>query len=266
MIIDFHTHAFPDFLAEKAIPVLEQKGGSAARGSGKVSDLLSKMSIDGVDIAVVHSIATKPKQEHSVNEFAKSMLQNKHLVPFGSVFPGSETFKEELKSLKEAGVKGVKLHPEYQQFYLDSPEALSVFDECQKLGLIVSFHAGEDIGYPPPIHAEPSRINNVVRMFPSLTFLAAHFGGYGIWEDVAQSLEAHDNLYLDTSMTATVAKLDTKTALRIISQHGVEHILLGSDMPWERESVSIEKVKSYGLSYDDTELILGKNAARLLKL
>jgi len=266
MIIDFHTHAFPDFLAVKAIPVLEEKCSSKAFTDGTVKQLTESLDRAGVDMAVVNSIATKPTQETSVNNFAISLLENKRLVPFGSVFPGSDTAISELERIKAAGLRGVKLHPEYQQFYLDCEAAFPIYEKCAQLGLVITFHAGADAGYPPPVHALPDRINRVTQMFPDTVFVAAHFGGYNTWDRVESELVPRDNLYLDTSMTDTIAKLSPDTAKKIISHHGTEHILLGSDLPWERQETSIAKIRSYGLSARDTELILGENAKRLLKL
>ncbi len=264
MIVDFHTHAFPDVLAHRAIPSLAEKGGITAYSDGTVDGIIASMDRDGVDVSVVLSIATKAKQETNVNNFAISLLDNKRIVPFGSVFPGSDSTIYEIERLHEAGVKGIKLHPEYQQFYMDDEVAFPIYKKCGELGMIVLLHCGEDVGYPPPVHATPERIEKTVSMFPETTFVAAHMGGYNLWDEFSQKVKAHDNLYIDTSMTNTVAHLDNEVGKRIFEIHGYDKFLFGSDSPWERPIKSMEKVYSYGFDDGINKKILGENAGKLL--
>lgn len=266
MIIDFHAHVFPDTLAPRAIPILAEKARLVPYHDGTVSGLVGMMDKCGIDLSTALSIATKPTQENSVNTFAISLKGNPRLIPFGSVFPGSETWESQLERLSEAGIKGIKLHPEYQGFYLDCDEALRVYKKCGELGLIVEFHAGEDDGCPPPMHTGASRINRVCDKAPDTTFVAAHFGGYNMWDDTANNLEAHGNLYLDTSMTQTRNVLPIETALRIIEKIGEDRILFASDSPWESQSDSIHGIERLGLSEEVKEKIFFKNAANLLGL
>lgn len=265
-MIDFHTHAFPDALAPRAIPSLAENMDITPKHDGTVSGLLALMEQCGISRSVVLNIATNPSQENAVNSFAIRLVGHERLIPFGSVFPGSATWREQLERLKNAGVRGVKLHPEYQNFDLDCPEALAVYRRCGELGLIVQFHAGEDAAFPPPIHTGAVRINRVCESCPDTVFVAAHFGGYNMWEDTAHNLTYHDNLYLDTSMTCTAARPEKKHVRRILETVGVEHILLGSDSPWEFPGDSVEGVRGLGLSNADTARILSGNAVRLLGL
>ena len=170
MIIDFHTHAFPDSLAPRAIPALAESSSLTPNHDGTICGLTKALDESGVEKAVVLSIATKPHQENSVNTFAISLLENPRIIPFGSVFPGSDTWREQLARLRDAGIKGIKLHPEYQGFFIDSDDAMPIYEECGKLGLIVTFHAGADAAFPPPVHASPERLNFVCSSFPSTTF------------------------------------------------------------------------------------------------
>lgn len=266
MVIDFHTHAFPDKLAPRAISVLAQKSGLYPFHDGSTSGSLGLMDKSGIDKSVVLSIATKPTQEHSINAFVVEMSKNPRLIPFGSVFPGSDTWEESLEFLKNAGIKGIKLHPEYQDFELDCPEAMKVYEKCGKLGLIVQFHAGMDEAFFPPVHTGAKRINHVCEAFPDTIFVAAHLGGYNMWNETETDLNCYDNLYLDTSMTQTAQHIDKDLAYRIAKKFGPEHLLLGSDSPWENPADSVRAVKNLGLSEEDTELILWKNAVRLLNL
>ncbi len=266
MIIDFHTHAFPDTLAPRAMEKLAAACGLTPQHDGSTCSLLKLMDVCGAERSVVLSIATNAHQEPSVNRFAVGLLSEKRLIPFGSVFPGSETWEEQLRFLSESGIKGIKLHPEYQNFDLDSDKALPIYALCGELGLIVSFHSGHDAAFDTPIRTGPRRINRVCAMFPQTTFIAAHFGGYDLWEETADELNFHENLYLDTSMTRTAAKAQPTTLRRLVGKHGVEHILFGSDAPWENPRDSLEGLRSLELSEASMRKILCENAIRLLKL
>lgn len=266
MILDFHTHAFPDMLAPRAIAKLASASDLVPQHDGTADSLISLMDACGVDRAVVLSIATNAHQEPSVNRFAVSLVAKERLIPFGSVFPGSDTWEEQLHFLAENGIRGIKLHPEYQNFDLDSEQALSIFELCGRLGLLVSFHSGHDAAFDTPIHTGPERIDRVCRLCPHTTFIAAHFGGYDLWEETLRDLPAHENLYLDTSMTRTAARADVQTLRALVEKMGAEHILFGSDAPWERPSESLNGIHALGLSSEDEKKVLGENAMRLLKL
>ena len=268
MIIDFHTHAFPDTLAPRAIGVLTEKSGLKPTHDGTAQGLVSNLDKNGIDKAVVLSIATKATQENSVNTFAISMLDNPRLIPFGSVFPGSETWSYQLDRLADAGIKGIKLHPEYQGngFFIDSDEAIEIFKKCGKLGLIVQFHSGEDEAYPPPAHATPLRVNRICEFCPETRYVAAHMGGYNMWDEFLRDLEPHENLWLDASQTRTAHRINDDTAKAIISKMGPDHILFASDAPWEDEADSLKGLLGLGLSDEDNQKILWKNAVKLLNL
>lgn len=266
MIIDFHTHIFPDTLAERVIPILYKASDLKPNHDGKLSGLIQAMDKSGVDIAVALPIATKPSQENSVNSFAISLLSNPRVVPFGSVFPGSDTWKQQLERLSAAGIKGIKLHPEYQSFYIDSDNALEIYEECGKLGLIVQFHSGEDEAYPPPVKATPERVNRICKLMPHTKFVSAHFGGYNMWDEFAHKLEPHPNLWIDTSMSATANIIKKQTAEALINKMGEDHVLFASDSPWENQKDSIDNILRLDLTNDQREKIFFRNASKLLGL
>ena len=151
MLIDFHTHAFPEVISKKAIDKLAYlSGGLAPQTVGTVSSLKQEMKKDGVDISVVLSIATNPNQQINVNNFAKKINDEKHIFAFGSVHPDAENVFEELERIKDMGLKGVKFHPEYQNFYVDDEKMKPIYKKISSLGLITVFHSGYDYGYAPP--------------------------------------------------------------------------------------------------------------------
>lgn len=266
MVIDFHTHVFPEKIAEKAIASLAQRSGCVGGNyafDGTRSALRRYMEKAHVDKAVVLNIATNPKQQKNVNNFAISLLEDECLIPFGSVHPNSPDIFEELERLKEAGIKGVKLHPDYQNFFVDEKRMLPVYEKIANLGLITVFHAGVDIGYPEPVHCTPDMLLHVLDAFGDTPVVAAHFGGYLLWKDVLKKL-CGTKIYMDTAFS--FGKIPPLYAKEIIETHTADKILLGSDMPWSKTEDEANLIRSLGLSSTDTEKILYKNAEVLLNL
>ena len=182
------------------------------------------------------------------------------------MYPGSETALSEIDRIYGAGIKGIKFHPEYQWFDVLDERVYSVYEKCGNLGMIVSFHAGGDVGFKEPFHSDPERLQKLCELFPKTTFVFAHMGGYNMWDNGAATYKYHENMYLDTSIINTVDIIDNDTAKRIIDNVGVDHILFGSDMPWARASHSKSKLEELGLSADDLEKIYFKNAKKLLNI
>ena len=175
MLIDFHTHAFPPKLAGRAVAQLSRSaGGLEPQTDGTLESLKALMDADGVDLSVVLTIATNPGQMHKVNDYAFEMDRDDRIVAFGSVHPDAPDALEELERIKAAGLKGVKLHPEYQGFYADEERMKPIYRKISQLGLITLFHAGEDYGYPPPYHAQPEHLKHALGWFDS-PVVAAHW-------------------------------------------------------------------------------------------
>ena len=263
MLIDFHTHAFPDGLAQRAVDKLSAvSGGLAPQTDGTLESLKARMDEDGVDISVVLSIATNPKQMHNVNDFAARIDQDPRIVAFGSVHPEAPDALEELERIADMGLKGVKLHPEYQNFYVDEERMKPIYRKISELGLVTLFHAGEDYGYPPPYHATPERLIAALRWFDT-PVIAAHWGGAGFGREVIEKL-CGENLYFDLSYG--YAAMPRPVAQAIVDRHGPEKLVFGSDTPWHRPAWELRLLNSLDLSHEDRERILWKNAKELLNL
>jgi predicted TIM-barrel fold metal-dependent hydrolase len=260
MIIDIHVHCFPDTLASKAIVTLAQKGEIKPYTDGTVTALENSMERAGIHISVLQPIATKPQQTVGINRWAAS-VQNERIFTFGTIHPEYPRWEEEIKWLKEQGIKGVKFHPDYQQFYVDDKRVYPLYEKLFNEGMILLFHAGLDIGFLPPYHCTPERLARVLETFPGGVMVAAHMGGYRYTEDVNRYLIGRD-IYLDTSFSFK----DMGTALmsELIKQHGVEKILFGSDSPWGDQMHEVSCIRSLDLIDGNMKAILGKNAARLL--
>lgn len=264
MIIDFHVHAFPDALAEKALPLLSKcSGGIEPHYDATISGLERYLSDNHVDCAVVLNIATNPHQEKKVNDFAISLLEKKNLIPFGSVHPDSPNALSELDRLAKAGIRGVKLHPDYQHFFVDDEKMFPIYQRIAELDLITVFHAGVDIGYPTPVHCTPERLLRVLNLFGDTPVVAAHFGGWLLWESVLEVL-CGTKVYLDTAFSS--GKMPPDYAKQIIKVHGADRILLGSDMPWSSTQDEVRFIQSLDLPADEEMKILSISAKRLLNI
>lgn len=263
MLIDFHTHAFPEKIAGRAVSSLAHSaGGLAPQTDGTLASLKNRMDEDNVDISVVLSIATNPRQMHNVNDFAIEMNRDERIVAFGSVHPDAPDALEELERIHHAGIKGVKLHPEYQCFFADDEKMKPIYRKISELGLIVSFHAGVDYGFAPPYHCTPEHLLGALRWLDT-PVVAAHWGGAGCGAEVVEKLCGQD-LYFDLSFGyGTMPKYMAQT---ILEKHTPQRLLFGSDMPWHRPSWELRLLNSLDISPADREMILHENAQRLLGL
>ena len=263
MLIDFHTHAFPDKLAPRAIASLAHaSGGLSPQTDGTVSALKAEMARDGVDISVVQSIATNPRQMTKVNDFAIEINVDPAIVAFGSVHPDAPDALEELERLKAAGLKGVKFHPEYQHFYANDEKMKPIYRKISELGLIALFHAGDDYGFAPPYHGMPDHLKQALGWFDS-PVVAAHWGGLGRGPEVLEKL-CGEHIYFDLSFG--YAAIARNVAQSIIDTHGPDRLLFASDMPWHRPEWEFRLLRTLDISADDMEKICHRNAEKLLAL
>lgn len=264
MLIDFHTHAFPEKLASRAIASLSyEAGGLDPQTDGTVASLKEQMRLDGVDISVVHSIATNPRQQHKVNDFAIETDRDPAIVAFGSVHPDAPDALEELERIKAAGLKGVKLHPEYQCFYADDEKMKPIYQTISRLGLIVLFHAGHDYGFAPPYHCMPRHLLGALKWLDT-PVVAAHWGGVGCGAEVLETLCGREGLFFDLSFGYSM--MPKSIARQILDKHGPDRLLFASDMPWHRPSWELRLLNSLDISDADREKICFRNAQKLLDL
>ena len=258
--IDFHSHAFPDQLAETTIPVLEKKGNVTAALDGTISSLLDSMDRAGIDISIVCAIATRPEQFRPVLNWCQE-IRSDRIVPFPSFHPESPHALDQIEEIYSLGFKGVKMHPFYQDFYLDEQRLFPFFEKLSTLGLILIMHTGFDIGFPRDRRADPRKIVAVTNRFPDLKFVATHLGAWDQWDEVGEIL-AGDNIYIDIAFALEF--LDPQKAIDIITAHPADNILFGSDSPWADPGEVISLLKSLNLDDKLEKAILGDNARKLL--
>lgn len=263
MIIDFHSHIFPEKIVDKALSALSHCTGDLEPViRATAASMLEYMDKSGVEKSVILNIATNERQQQAVNDFALSINSEK-LISFGSVYPLAQSAQYELERIAALGLKGIKLHPDYQGFFVDDERALKIYEKAAKLGLITVFHAGMDTGLFEPVHCPPQRLKAALPAFGGGAVVAAHFGGYGQWYEVEEHLVG-TNIYFDTSYA--YGRMPKGQAERIIISHGAEKILFGSDMPWSGQIQELKFLRSLDIPEESKQSIECKNAERLLGL
>lgn len=271
MLIDFHTHIFPDAIAERSVAALEagirqmqgadyRNGEALAFRPATLDGLLASMTDAGVDKSICLPIATKPSQTATINRYAES-VRSERALSFGTLHPADPEWEQVLLDLKQRGFRGIKLHLQFQQYAIDSPEVLRILIKAEQLGLLTIFHAGDDIGLPPPIYATPEMIRHTLDYVSGEKLIAAHLGGWEQWDDVEEYLVGTPIL-MDTAFIADF--IEPEQCTRIIRNHGAEKILFGSDSPWENPADTMRFLKLLGLTEQEMALITYKNALRLL--
>ncbi len=261
-IIDIHTHAFADGIAPKAIEALEKSSGTKALLDGTTFDLKRSMKKAGVALSVIQPVATKPAQVRAINVWA-SRIGGGGLLPFATLYPGQPDWEEEIEQIRRAGILGVKLHPDYQNFDPDDRALFPMYEKLQAEGLIVLYHAGDDISFPPPGRATPKRLLNLIEHFPDLRVIAAHLGGFEMWDEVEEYLVGKD-IYFDTCYTFGCLK--TERIVRIMEGHGFDRIVFGTDSPWKDQQKEIQNILHLDIPDEAKRRILGENARTLLHL
>lgn len=265
MVIDFHTHIFPDKIAAKTIAHLEEVGGIKAATDGTLSGLLASMERCNVDLSVILPVATKPTQFESIQSFAKSVNEQYagKLLSFGGIHPDCEDYKKELDIIKAMGFPGVKIHPDYQGVMIDDVRYMRIIEYASELGMIILTHAGIDIGLPEPVHCPPKKMRKVLDAIHPEKMVLAHFGGWSQWEEVYEYL-AGENVWLDTAFIYDA--ISKEQFYQILERHGSDKILFATDSPWSDMAKGIEWIKALSLPQSAEENILSGNAKRLLEL
>lgn len=262
MLIDFHTHAFPDPVAGKALKKLSFAGAGLTPCADGTIDALVR-SLEAVDaIGVLLPIATNPHKLRGINDWAYSHASNR-VIPFGSIHPDAPDAFEELERIASLGMRGIKFHPEYQGFSVDEPRMLPIYKKIGSLGLICVFHTGWDVAYMPPARCSPEALASVLDAFDGAPVVAAHFGGLMMWDSVLKSLAGRE-VYLDTAYSHGL--LVKPLAEKIVEKHGADKILFGSDSPWSDIGKERDTIATLSLSPSEREAIFSGNAARLLNL
>ena len=261
-IIDFHTHAFPDSLADRAISTLEAEidGIWRAHTDGRVGSLLASMDAAGIGQAVVCPIATAPKQFEGILRWCQE-IRSERIIPLATVHPEAEDPAGQVERIAEAGLIGIKLHPMYQQFEIAEPRLDGMLSAMEETGLLLEFHCGYDIAYGDSEQASPDKTAATLDKHPRLRLVATHLGGWRSWESVRRHLLGRD-IWMETSFTMSF--MSPEQVVELIRGHGVEKVLFGSDSPWADQSAEVRNLRSLPLTEAEQAAIFQENARRLL--
>lgn len=282
MIIDFHTHTFPDKIADAAVSKLKESAGIPAWTDGTNRGLSASMKEAGVDLSIVLPVATSPRQVPGIND--KAAEANRHtgetgVFSFGCIHPDYEDWHSELLRLRDLGLKGFKIHPVYQRTNIDEPKFLRLLERAGELDLIVAAHCGVDMGYPGLDFCTPHQIRRAIEQLGPVKFVAAHMGGWKNWDCVAEEL-ADLPIWFDTSFSGGTITPLTEDSLsprerqllseeefvRLVRLYGANRIVFGTDSPWTDQKQSVEWLQALPLTREEKIAILGGNAQRLLGL
>ena len=282
MIIDMHTHIFPDKIAVATIDKLSRVAGIPAHTDGTLHALQRSMEAAQIDLSVILPVATNTHQVEKINDSAAALnekFSDAGIFSFGCIHPDFANFRAELRRVKNFGLKGIKIHPVYQDINLDDAKFLRILYRAAELDLIVVTHAGLDIGFPGVVRCSPQMIRHVVDEIGNFKFVAAHMGGWKNWREVLELL-GDTKIFIDTAFStgemiaradvselAFDAKLLDATEFKtFVKVFGADRILFGTDSPWSQQKNSRAFVENLELADLDKSKILGLNAQRLLEL
>lgn len=274
MIIDFHTHQFPDKIAAKTVEMLAAKlkdtSGVVPCTDGTAAGLSAKLTAAGADLGVVLPVVTRPGQFDTVNGCAARLHEAyPNLISFGGIHPDDDDIPAHVAEIAALGLKGIKIHPDYQGVMIDDPRYIRIAREALSHGLMLVTHAGVDDGVGGEVHCPPARAAKFLDAVydsrepetPKIVF--AHGGGNRMFDDVTEHLSGR-NVYFDLSYICGYA--DPETVMQIIKSHGAERILFGSDCPWGDPAGTLAFIRALPLTEEEKRAILGGNAARALRL
>ena len=269
MIIDFHTHVFPDKIAKSTIETLKLRSNGNPSTDGTVDGLVMAMERANADICVTLPVLTKASQFDSVTKFAQSVNekfsgQKRRLISFAGMHPRCEDIDGKMAYLKSIGIKGVKIHPDYQSTYIDDDGYVEILKCAKKYDLIVVTHSGVDDGYKgETVKCPPERVLKVIDAVGHDKFVLGHYGAHKQWNEVLECL-AGTNVYFDTAFT--LHEIDEDLFKKILDKHGEDKVLFATDCPWRDIKTDVDILKSFNLSKETQDKIFYKNALRLLNL
>lgn len=261
-IINAHCHIYPEKIADKAVLGIRDFYDLDMSLNGTIEGLIQDGNKIGVSHYLVHSVATTPSQVKSINEFiADSVNQYPDLFTgFGTLHPDSDDIQGDFDYLIELGLKGVKLHPDFQQFPLNEERAFKIGEVVNEADVPMLIHCG-DFRYN---YSNPEQLKPFLDKFPNLTVIGAHFAGWSIWQEATEKLAGTPNLYVDLS--SSLYDLTPNKALELIHAYGCDKVLWGTDYPmWDSVS-EMEYFNKIDLTESERSLILYENAAKILKL
>jgi predicted TIM-barrel fold metal-dependent hydrolase len=266
MILDFHNHIYPENVARAVIHSLKSEMGFSAYGTGTVSGLRDEMKSSGVNTCVVLGVAVSPDLVEATNRWILKQGGN-GFIPIGSIHPFYQQYRPLIKELKKAGIMGVKFHPLFQNFHPDDERVFPLYEELINQDLFLIFHSGPGLIMKPgeEVMGTPERMARLLDVFPKMTLVVAHFGGFRMIDEARKHLIGK-NVYIDTSYPPGLCFESEDWVLDMIQRHDPDRILFGTDTPYASQKEDIEYILRLPISIELKEKILYKNGSNLLGL
>lgn len=270
MLIDFHTHIFPEKIALKTLDYLsEQSNGIPYYFNGQADGLVERMKEASCAISVALPVVTKPSQFEHINRFAMEINEkygkgDNKIISFGGIHPACDDIDGKMAFLKKNGFKGVKIHPDYQNAFIDDEGYIRILNCAKYNDMVVVTHAGVDDGYKgQAIKCPPELSAKVIDKVKWGKFVLAHFGGNRLYDDVYKYIAGKD-VYIDTSYM--LKDISRETFAKIIDKHGDDKILFATDCPWKDIKEEKEYLSAFDFSKERFDKIFYKNALKLLDI
>lgn len=260
-IFDAHTHAFPTKIAATTMAKLSSHANIPHYHDGSFAGLAAYEKAGGAEGFLLLPIATKAKSVRSINEWVAAKCGG-GAYAFGTLYPGMEDFEEAIAHIQALGMRGVKMHPEYQSFFVDDESLFPMYAALFDAGLALYLHAGRDEGFGEPVHGDVRRIARLADAFPRGKIIAAHMGGLYQEDLVLGHLAGRDNVWMDTSFAAQ--RMDSGRVREIIRAHGAHRFFFGTDAPWSDFKSAKDAVLNAGLTQKEMDAIFWDNAAAIL--
>ena len=257
---DAHAHIYPGKIAEKATASVGDFYHIPMHNVGLPHVLAQRGGEAGIDRFLVCSVATKVEQVRSINQFIQEKCEKyPQFIGLGAWHQDITDISGEMDDIQARGLRGIKLHPDFQEFMIDDPKMLDVYKEAHRRGLPVLFHTGDS----RTEFSSPHRLMNVIDKLSDFTCIAAHLGGYSEWEEARRELSG-TNVYIDTS--SSLFKVSPEEAKENIAHFGVDHTMFGTDFPMWDPKEELERFFALGFSQEENQAMLYDNFARLFQL
>lgn len=261
MIVDVHTHVWPDRIARRALGTPAE--GIRRFGDGTVAGARESMERAGVDRNVCLAVADTPERLEAANAFVGG-LDPEWFIGFGTVHAGRSP-DENIRSLRDNGLRGVKIHPLFQGYPLDDRRLWDVLAALEG-EFVCLFHVGPEMAGGENRLATPRMVAEIAEAFPRLAIIAAHLGGYHVHDAALEHLIGRPGIYLDTSWPPSIGSVDRAVVRAAIERHGPERVVFGSDWPMADPGAEIAAIRALGFDPDTTASILGGTLTTLLGL
>ena len=260
-IIDAHAHIFPGKIAQRASGSIGKFYDLPMRYTGYPHELVESGDAIGVTTYLVCSTATRPEQVESINNFIQEKCEAyPQFFGFATLHPDLENWEFELQRVIDLGLHGIKLHPDFQEFYIDDPKNLPMYRGIAQAGLPILFHMGDE----PYDFSQPRRLSKVLDQVPGLRCIAAHFGGWQRWEESYDCLADYPQASVDTC--SSLKWLTREQVLRFLDRFGEERFFFGTDFPMWDHRAELGRFLALELTDRQNRLLLSENFKRFFKL